>query len=110
MLSQKNRLKKKKDIDDAFRGGRAKSNSFFVVKLKNNYSEDWRFGFVVSRKVSKKAVVRNRIKRRLCEIIKNALKIGVFKKDGKDALIIVRPGVDKKDFKEVEKTLVSLLV
>lgn len=108
MLPSKNRLQKKKDIDDAFRKGKTKSNGFFVIKLKSNHSENWRFGFIVSQKISKKATARNKIRRRLHGIINNKLKNSAFGKTGMDMLIIARPGLEKKDFKETEKSLLDL--
>ena len=65
----------------------------------NNGLEQSRFGFVVSLKVSKKAVVRNKIKRRFAEIIKaNKEKI----RNGVDLVLIALPGTEKKDFSEVK--------
>ena len=36
MLPKKNRLQKKKDIDDVFRKGETRKSSLFIVKIKNN--------------------------------------------------------------------------
>lgn len=108
MLPKKNRLQKKKDINDAFRKGKTKSNSFFVIKLKNNCLRDWRFGFIVSQKISKKATVRNKIRRRLHGIINNKLKNPTSREGGMDVLVIARPGLEKEGFSETEKSLLDL--
>lgn len=53
------------------------SDEFFVLhagKLKQNESDISKFGFVVSKKVHKRAVVRNKIKRRLREAVYNYIK------------------------------------
>ena len=78
MLSKINRIKKKKDFEIIFKKGKSFKNKLFILRfIKNNLNQN-RFGFVVSQKVSKKAVVRNKVRRRLAEIIKsyfNNLKI-----------------------------------
>lgn len=63
-----------------------------------------RFGFVVSLKVSKKATVRNKIRRRLSEIVKVSAKPGI------DLVIIALPGAEKKDFLETKEAVNSALI
>jgi len=109
MLPKKNRLQKKKDIDDVFRKGETRKSSLFIVKIKNNSFKDWRFCFIVSQKVSKKASIRNRIRRRLRGFVSNNLKALAPAKTGKDILIIVRPGAEKESLQEIEKTLMGIL-
>lgn len=105
MLPKKNRLQKKKDIDEIFRKGETRKSGLFIVKIKNNSFEDWRFCFIVSRKVSKKASVRNRIRRRLRGFVNDSLKTLASAKTGKDILIIVRPGAEKESLQEIGKAL-----
>jgi len=108
MLPKKNRLQKKKDIDRIFRNGETKRNGFFVTKIKNNNSEDWRFCFIVSQKVSKKASVRNKIRRRLSGFVGEKLKGITPAKTGKDVLVIVRSGAEKESPQEMEKALLNI--
>lgn len=65
-----------------------------------------RFGFVVSKKVSNKAVVRNKIRRRLSEIIKAEIN---NIKNGTDLIIIALPGIEKKEFSEIKKSIEEAL-
>ncbi|MEX2090959.1 MAG: ribonuclease P protein component [Candidatus Paceibacterota bacterium] len=66
-LNKKNRLKKKKDFEKVFsRGKSVKGNFLFVKYLENDFGYP-RIAFVVSSKVSKKAVIRNRVRRLLSE-------------------------------------------
>src|SRR3989344_723485 len=59
-----------------------------------------RFGFVVSKKISTKAALRNKVKRRLRDAVaKNVPQI----KKGGDVVIIALPGIEKKGFFEIEK-------
>jgi ribonuclease P protein component len=106
MLPKENRLRKKNDFENVLRRGGGLKQDFLVLKLKENKLKDTRFGFIVSQKVSKKAVIRNRVKRRLREIIK--LKMEEIKK-GIDVVLIALPGAEKKDFSETKKEMEDLL-
>lgn len=67
------RLKKRSDFLRIHGGGRKWVSGSMIVQVLENNLEDARFGLTVTKKVSKNAVVRNRIKRRLraacCEIL-----------------------------------------
>jgi len=102
MLSKENRLKKKKDFERVLREGRGFKEDFLIFKfIKNNLNQS-RFGFIISLKVSKKATLRNKIKRQLREIVRKKLqKI----KEGIDVLLITQPGFENRDFFEIEEIL-----
>lgn len=57
-------------------------------------------------KISKKAVIRNKVKRRLSEIVR--LNFGRIKK-GFDVVIIPAPGITQKTYQEIEKTLIEII-
>lgn len=102
MLPKENRLKIKKDFEKVFKKGRRFKEDFLVfIVVKNNLKQS-RFGFIVSNKVSKKATVRNKIKRRLRKLVKESL---LRVKEGIDCVIIASPGFEVKDFWEIEKTI-----
>ncbi|MFH1656274.1 MAG: ribonuclease P protein component [Candidatus Nealsonbacteria bacterium] len=105
MLSEKNRLKKKTDFEKVFKKGKAYKEDFLFLKFIKNDLEDSRFGFVVSNKVSKKAIVRNKIRRRLKALTKT--KLSIIEK-GIDSVIIVRPGLEINDFWELEEKINKL--
>ncbi len=73
-LNKKNRLKKKRDFENVFKKGKAVKGSFLFIKYRNNELGVPRFGFVVSAKIAKKAVERNRIRRILSESIRDKVK------------------------------------
>jgi len=105
-LPRENRLKKEEDFKKVFKKGRGFTNNLFVLKIVKNNLDISRFAFVISKKISKKATVRNRIKRRLDNVIRVDLpKI----KKGWDGIIIVLPGAEIKDFKEIEEDINQLL-
>lgn len=100
MLSQKNRLKKKKDFERVLKRGKGFKEGFLVLKTIQNNLNIPRFGFVVSQKVSKKAVQRNKIKKRLRKLV--FLKIPEIKK-GIDGVFIALPGLENKNFWEIKE-------
>lgn len=63
-----------------------------------------RVDYLVSKKLFKKAVLRNRIKRILREIGRKNLK-----KDAKvDAVVLPKKGIEKKRFSEIEKEFLKV--
>ncbi|HCC59667.1 MAG: ribonuclease P protein component [Candidatus Staskawiczbacteria bacterium RIFOXYC1_FULL_37_43] len=106
MLPESNRIKKKKDFEQIFKNGKSFKDGFLVLKkIKNNLPQS-RFVFIISQKVSKKAVVRNKIKRRLAQIIRSNFK---NIKGGADIVLIILPGAEKEDFLSIKKSLNNLL-
>ena len=110
MLPKINRIRKKRDFEAIFKRGqggtRSFRGSFLSFKAVKNNLELARFGFVVSKKVSKKATVRNKIKRRLCVAVEG--QIGNIK-TGTDNLFIALPGIEKKEFFEIKETVKKCL-
>ena len=106
MFLRKNRLTREKDIEQVFKRGRY----FFVrdlgIKFIKNNLDYPRFTCVVSNKISKKAVERNRIKRRLREIIR--LTIPNLPQDI-DLVVFTRPSIKEIDYQEMEKQIHSCL-
>ena len=104
MLSKINRLTKKKDFEAVFKKGKSVKNSFLIFKILNNNLKENRFGFIVSKKISNKATIRNKIKRRLRAII--AKELGGIK-NYKDIIIIALPGIEKKEFSEIQSVITN---
>ena len=105
MLPKINRLKKKKDIERVFRIGKGFKEDFLILKTAENSFKNPRFAFVVSSKVSKKATLRNKIRRGLSKLAR--LKIEKIKND-KDLILIAVPGLEEKDFWEIDETVNKL--
>ena len=73
-LNKKNRLKRQKDFEGVFKQGKAAKGNFLFAKYRKNDLDPPRLAFIVSAKVSRKAVVRNRIRRILSEISRAKLR------------------------------------
>jgi len=106
MLPKENRLKKKKDFQSISGKGKELRNGFLILKFLKNNLEISRFGFVVSKKISNKATIRNKVKRRLREILRIYLpKI----KLGYDLIFFTRKGIEEKKFQEIKEKVEYLL-
>lgn len=56
-----------------FSKGRKVFGKYFIIRYLPNLDKNCRFGIIVSNKISKKATARNKIKRRVREIIRKNL-------------------------------------
>lgn len=102
MLPKKNRLTKNKEFDYVFKNGRSSYDNVIGIKNALNDISDVRLGILISNKVSKKAVVRNKIKRQIREIFSSKLnKV----KPGNDFVIIVMPLILAKTYQDIEKSI-----
>lgn len=102
MLKKIYRLTKDKDFKRVFQKGSSSFDKMLGIKAVENGKRYSRFGILVGTKVSKQAVIRNKIKRQIREIIKLDLK---NIKSGFDYVIISLPAVDGKFYKEIEESV-----
>jgi len=102
VLPKINRLTKKSDFDLVFKKGEGLKNNSLIFKILKNYLNKPRFGFVVSKKVSNKATVRNKVKRRLRKAVLDNLK---NIKKSVDIVIITLPGIEKKEFLDIKNAI-----
>lgn len=106
MLSKINRIKKRKDFEEIFRNSKIFKDNLFIFRIRKNTLGVNRFGFVVSQKVSKKAVIRNKVKRRLGEAIKGQAK---DIKSGVDLVIIALPQIVSEEFSTIKDAVKKAL-
>lgn len=98
MLQRKFRLPK----EVKFKTQKTLDTPLFSIKTSKNDLDHSRYGFVVSKKVDKRAVVRNRIKR--------LLRLAVEKRldkfpPGFDILFSAKEEIGKKELLEIEKEI-----
>lgn len=106
MLPSENRLQKEKDFARVHHTGRFFGQQFLAIKSVPNNLNVSRFGFLVGIKVSKKAVVRNKVKRRLRETIR--LKLNKIE-PGFDVVVMVKPEIAEKSYLEISEAVHNVL-
>jgi ribonuclease P protein component len=107
MLKKINRISKRKEFDDLRKnGGIIMSCPFFGVVIENKNDSLVKFGMVISKKISKKAVDRNKIKRRLMEVLNKNL--SGFKK-GQRILFLMKKEALKASVDNFEKEVGKLI-
>jgi ribonuclease P protein component len=105
MLPRINRLGRQKDFKNIFSFGRVAQAPDLVLRFNRNDLDSARFGLVIGLVVDKKATVRNRLRRQVGEIIRNNLKNIT---PGFDIVLVAKPALAKKSFKEIEKEVTAL--
>lgn len=70
MIPKLNRFHGHNALNTVYRQGKAVRSDYISLRYSPSRRKDYRLAVVVSRKVSKSAVVRNRIRRRIYEIIR----------------------------------------
>lgn len=106
MLATKHRIKGNEITRIKKRGRLYESRLFGVIVLKRRDKKDSRFGFIISKKVSKLATERNRVKRALYEALRHNLK---YIKKGSDMIFLVKPGISKKSTQEIMREVEQFL-
>jgi ribonuclease P protein component len=101
------RLKKARDFQRVRQQGRSVSNARLTLGWVPNASDAWRSGYTVGKRVGG-AVTRNRVKRRLREIIRHEIKAGHLV-PGYDLVWIARPGAAQATYQELAADVVQLL-
>jgi len=108
MLPKENRLLKERDFDQVHKKGKFIPGKHLVIKILPNKLSIPRFGIIVSNRVSKKPVIRNKIKRRLREIIREGIKSEKIKK-GFDIIVITKSSIVDEEFGSIERNFFDVL-
>ena len=106
MLPKDSRLTKRTDFEKVARGSRPTHSKYLILKKSPNPNHKTKFGIVISTKVSKKAVVRNKIRRRIREVLRSNL--SKIKPDYKVILVVKNTVIDK-DYQELKQDLETIL-
>jgi ribonuclease P protein component len=104
-MNRRHRLAHSEEFQRVRRQGRSWSHPLFVLLALRNDLACTRFGFLVSRRIGK-AVVRNRVRRRLREAVRLRLSHIAL---GWDIVLIARMPIVQADWKGIGEALDSLL-
>lgn len=94
------RLRRGREFDRVYSEGSVVGGPLFVVRWTPNELGLCRWGFAVGKKLSSRAVVRNRLRRRLREAARRVGGPG-----GMDVVVTARPALLDAEFKRIESEL-----
>lgn len=108
-MQRENRLTRREDFNKVYRYGKSSANHQFVVYVLNQPAsvpgESFRLGISASKKVGN-AVVRNRLRRMIKEIVRlNGERLA----PRKDLILIVRKPAAEMEYAEMEKSILHVL-
>ena len=116
MLPKKFRLKKRSAFAATYRSGKSFHKGGITIfvgkKFKQHENETTtKIGFVVSKRIHKRAVKRNRIKRLMREAVRLYIRtLGeAFKNDYMSLIFVASPKLLEKDFKYINKYVLELM-
>jgi ribonuclease P protein component len=105
-LSAQHRLKRPRDFQEVYdQGNRYQSSHFVLRALATAPEQPLQIGIVISRNVSKKAVVRNRLKRQIQGVMRELLPSLL---PGWRVIIILRPRVVECNYEHFLRELKQL--
>lgn len=109
MLPAQHRLRRRQDFAKVYAKGDRYKGQYLSLRIyaTKNSSATTQIGFVISKKVSKKAVHRNRIKRQLRAIFWQLLS---QLKQGLQIIVTVYPQQESLEFKKIQGDLTKLLI
>lgn len=106
MLKNEHKIKKQSDFDRLSKKSKAYFGPYCILKIIKNNQAISRFGIIVSNRVSKKAVERNRLKRQyraMCFLFLSRMLCGY------DVLIIIKKQAIGREYSLLEDSLKNLL-
>ena len=98
-------IKKSQEIEEIIKKKNSVGNKYFVIyTMENNETSHFRFALSIGKKYGI-AVLRNKMKRRVREVIRNNLNLI----KNKDYVFVIKPLSKELDFLEIEKNIIYLL-
>lgn len=108
MLKQSKRLHGRKHVGKLIKDGEEIQGRYLIVRKIPNNLEFNRYGVNISKKLEKKAVIRNKLRRRIYEIIRLMEKEG-HKGSSSDIMLFAKKSLLKLNFIELEVELKKIL-
>ncbi len=105
MLKKIYRIYKRSEFEEIKKKGEIKATPLLSCLYLKAETEDKKFGAIISKRISKKAVERNQIRRRLMEAVR--LNLDIFPKGFRGIFLVKRNILNKKEM-EIEECLKKL--
>ena len=111
MLPKENRLKKKSAFNATYKTGKTLHKDGITLFCGKNKTSEYptKIGFVVSKKIHKRAVKRNRIKRLMRESVRLLIKNNSLKTDCMSLIFVASIKLLNKNFAEVDSSVKKLV-
>ena len=107
MIVRTHRFHGRTSLNSVYKNGKSVRSAMITLKYSNRDQRPYRVAVVVSRKVHKSAVVRNRIRRRIYEICRNQTKVDLT---GSDLIFtIFSDQIASLEHEKLESTINGLL-
>ena len=104
-MKKENRLKKRKEFNFIFSHGESISSKNIVLVFLKSKLKKYKVGFSVSKKVGK-AVVRNKVRRRIKEIVRQSCE---SLKNGFNYIFIAKPCASEASFEQLKLDIAFLM-
>ena len=104
-MKKENRLKKRKQFNWTFKNGKSVHSKDIVLVYTPSYAKEYKVGFSVTKKVGK-AVVRNKIKRRLKAIVFEFENLILPKHT---IIFVAKPSIVESEFLDLKSQVDTLL-
>ena len=105
MLDKNRRINRGKEYGYLYKNGRRITGKYLIIFVKENNLENNRFGIVTSKKIGN-AVIRNRAKRQIREVIRKNLQLI---RPGSNIIIVARFNIKEVDFDLIEKDYLKIM-
>ncbi|MDD3301339.1 MAG: ribonuclease P protein component [Patescibacteria group bacterium] len=102
MLNQSLRLNKNKEFDQVFQAGHSFFGIFLGIKALKNEKNTNKFGVLVGLKISKLAVKRNLVKRRIKSVLEKENK---NLKQGYNIVVITKPEIINQNYQDIKEEI-----
>lgn len=103
MLNKRNRISDKQIIQKLFTKGNLYRDKYFIFKYIRSDSTNSEFAVIVSKKISKKAVKRNKVRRQVFE----AIRLNLNLTSDLSAVIIAKTSVQEVKYEKINDSIVQ---
>ncbi len=108
MLAKPQRLEKRQ-VEYILKKGQSSTSKLFILKFTENNEEKSKYATIISSKISKKAVERNKLRRQIYEIIRTALKESTPEKN-LNLVLIPKKQILSSSFEEIQEDIKEIII
>jgi len=109
VIKRSKRIHGRENVATILKDGTSFSTPFFIVRRRENLLGTHRYAFVLSKKLEKSAVKRNKKRRQVYEILRILEKEGLVPNTSSfDIVLLARKPVPTASFEEIDKALRTL--